>query len=87
MDNEDWPALLAAYEAAIADFSAISRALTSALVDSKSGPDDVQALLAAEARAKDAVTLARMRLVNLWRASQGDFELPPLPTEGDGDHV
>ncbi len=82
-----WPALLADYETAVQEFAQVSRALTAALVDGKSSPEDVQALLAAEARTRDAVALMRMRLVNQWRSSQVDLGTLPLPSENDEQHT
>ena len=63
------PALLGAYETAIAEFQSVSHALTSALVDHNPPDYDFQALVASEEKAREAVVIARMRLIGLWRDS------------------
>lgn len=68
----DWPALLTAYQAALAEFDRTTAALTAALVDRDFDTDDFPALLAAEERAREAVVLTRMRLVDAWRDTQQD---------------
>jgi hypothetical protein len=65
----------------------VSRTLTAALTDGKASNDDVQALLAVEARHKDVLTLMRMRLLNLWRAAQPDLGTLPQPIEDGDEHV
>ena len=82
-DDPDWPQLLTEYQAAIEEFAQVSRALTAALMEGKSAADDIQALLARETSARDAVALTRMRLVNLWRDSQSTVDSPATPTEHD----
>lgn len=74
--NPDWPALLSDYQATLEEFERVSKALTAALIDRESAAADLPALFAAESRARDAVVLSRMRLVNAWRDSQPDFQLP-----------
>ena len=81
------PTLLADYAAAVEDFARVSRALTAALLDGKSAIDDVQALLAAETRAKNSVALMRMRVVNHWRDSQAELGPLSLPIEDDEQHL
>jgi hypothetical protein len=71
--SPDWPGLLHDYEAAIAEFDSVSRALTAALVG-RSADDDVRGLVESEERARETVVLARMRIINLWR--QSGAELP-----------
>ena len=85
--DPDWPTLLADYETAIQEFAQVSRALTAVLMDGKSSPEDVQALLAAEARTRDTVALRRMRLVNQWRSSQAELGTPPPLSEDDEQHT
>jgi hypothetical protein len=75
-DDPDWRALLNDYQATLDEFERISKALTAALVDRDSATEDLPELFAAESRARDAVILARMRLVNAWRDSQPDLRLP-----------
>jgi hypothetical protein len=83
--DSDWPALLRAYESAIAVFERVSRALTTSLNERNASNDDLRALVVAEERARETVVLARMRLINLWRDSGMEFPLPelPLPTASD----
>jgi hypothetical protein len=79
-NNPDWPTVLARYEAALEQFEQASKALTTALVDRGSGAEDFDALLAAEAVARDAVVLTRMRALNAWLAStSSDVDLHNLP--------
>jgi hypothetical protein len=81
--DPDWAKLLAEYEAAVEAFARVSRTLTAALIDGNASNDDVQELFAVESRHKDVVTLMRMRLLNLWRASQTDLDPLPQFTEDD----
>lgn len=67
--NPEWPELLRGYEAAIAEFDGVSRALTAALNDRDANDEDLSALIASEEAARETVILARMRLINLWRES------------------
>jgi hypothetical protein len=67
--DPEWPALLRGYETAIVQFEAVSRALTTALMERNGGDNDLSALVLAEERARETVVLARMRLINLWRES------------------
>lgn len=67
--DPEWPALLRGYETAIAEFEAVSRALTTALMERNACDNDLTALVLAEERARETVVLARMRLINLWRES------------------
>jgi hypothetical protein len=72
--DPEWPKLLSDYEAAIAEFEAVSRALTTTLNERNAGDDDFRALILAEERARETVVLARMRLINLWRESGVELE-------------
>jgi len=83
--DSDWPALLRDYQSAIAEFESVSRALTTSLNERNANNDDLRALVVAEERARETVVLARMRLINLWRDSGMEFQLPelPLPTASD----
>ena len=81
--NPDWPALLSDYQATLEEFERVSKALTAALIDRDSATDDFPELFAAESRAREAVVLSRMRLVNAWRDSQPDFQLPIAAGELD----
>jgi len=77
--DSEWPALLRGYESAIAEFESVSRALTTSLNERNASNDDLRALVAAEERARETVVLARMRLINLWRDSGAEFQLPEMP--------
>jgi len=59
-----WPGLLADYEAAIQAFDLASRNLTAALIARDGLPG---ALIVAEQTAREAVVLARIRLIHHWR--------------------
>jgi hypothetical protein len=65
--STEWPALLRAYEGAIAEFERVSRALMAVLAERNASDDEVRGLVVAEERARETVVLARMRLINLWR--------------------
>ena len=81
--DSEWPALLRDYESAIAEFESVSRALTTSLNERNASNDDLRALVAAEERARETVVLARMRLINLWRDSGAEFQLPGFPLPAD----
>ena len=83
--NPEWPELLRAYQAAIAEFDRVSSALTVALTERSPAEDDFRALVVAEERARETVVLARMRLMNLWRESGAEFERerPPVAAAPD----
>jgi hypothetical protein len=68
-DDPDWPALLTDYEAALEEFERVTKALTAAMLAPGGPNDDHHSLLAAEAAARDAVVLTRMRLMSAWRDS------------------
>ena len=74
--DSEWPALLNDYQAAIAAFEGASRALMDALTERNATDDNLRSLVVAEEGAREAVILARMRLINLWREGA---ELQPLP--------
>jgi hypothetical protein len=74
--DSEWPALLSDYQEAIAEFESASRALMGALTERNATDDNLRQLVVAEERAREAVILARMRLINLWRVSGA--ERPPL---------
>jgi hypothetical protein len=71
----DWPALLRAYETAVAEFEAISRALTSTLTGRNPLDHDLNGLLESEEKAREAVVLARQRIMEQWRRSDADLGL------------
>jgi len=71
--DPEWPALLRGYEAAIAEFESVSRALTTALMERNAADSDLRELVLAEERARETVVLARMRLINLWRESGAEM--------------
>ena len=75
--DSEWPALLGDYQAAIAEFESTSGALMGALTERNATDDSLRQLVDAEERAREAVILARMRLINLWRVSGAD----PVPLE------
>jgi len=83
--DSEWPALLRDYESAIAEFERVSRALTTSLNERNASNDDLRALVVAEERARETVVLARMRLINLWRDSGMEFQLPEFPLPGASD--
>lgn len=68
-----WPVLLGRYEAAIAAYENASRAITTAMTQRNPSELDFDALVVAEVNAKDAVMLARMRLISHWRQSQTEI--------------
>jgi len=76
--DTDWPALLADYQAALEEFERTSRALTAALLHAPGPNGEGVALLAAETRARDAVVLTRMRLMNAWRDSDSQMVVPSI---------
>jgi hypothetical protein len=81
---DDWRALLTEYAHATNLFERASRTLTRALVTSSVPRDEIEALVEAEAKARDAAALARLRLVNLWRATTSaeiDDGMAPLSSE------
>ena len=81
-DHPDWPALLEAYTAALERFERATSALTAALIDRDTSADDLPPLFAAEASARDAVVLARVRIMALWRESQASLDpLSILPNQ------
>ena len=84
--DPDWPILLllVEYKRALTMFEQASDALTGALVDRDTSVDDLPSLFAAEANARDAVVLSRMRIATLWRQSQPNFD-PPLFWRSHGD--
>jgi hypothetical protein len=71
--DSEWPAFLSDYQAAIAAFEDASRTLMAALTDRSATDADLGALLSAEEKTREAVLLARMRLINLWRESGADY--------------
>ena len=83
--DSEWPALLRDYESAIAEFERVSRALTTSLNERNASNDDLRALVVAEERARETVVLARMRLINLWRDSGMQFQLPEIPLPAASD--
>jgi hypothetical protein len=66
---EEWPAILRDYEAAIAEFETVSRALTAALADRFPDDYDFHDLIASEEKARVAVIFARTRIMNRLRDS------------------
>jgi hypothetical protein len=72
--DSEWPALLGDYQAAIAEFESTSGALMGALTERNATDDSLRQLVDAEERAREAVILARMRLINLWRVSGAGLE-------------
>jgi hypothetical protein len=76
-DGSEWPVFLADYQSAIAEFESTSRVLMASLTERNATDDDLRSLVAAEERAREAVILARMRLINLWRVSGAELPLPP----------
>jgi hypothetical protein len=75
----DRRALLTDYQAALAQFDAISEALTHALLQSGGANGQAAALIAAETSARDSVVLYRMRLINACRDSDRQMAVPGIP--------
>ncbi len=78
-ENSEWPRLLADYKSLIEGFDGVSRTLSDALAKPGEANGQLLGLITAEVQARDAVVLARTRLMNLWRDSQADqrSQLPP----------
>ena len=78
-----WRTLLNEYEYAVDLLERGSRTLTQALVTDGVSREEIEALVDAEITAREATASARMRLVNLWRATaQGERNEgmnPPSP--------
>lgn len=66
---DDWRTLLEDYQYAVDLLEHASRTLTVALATDGASRDEIEALIEAETRARDATASARLRLVNLWRAA------------------
>jgi hypothetical protein len=66
---EEWPVILQDYETAIAEFDSVSRALTAALVERNPAELDFHGLVESEEKAREAVVLARARILNRLRES------------------
>jgi hypothetical protein len=73
--GDDWPTLLRAYETAVAEFEAISRALTTTLTARNPLDHDLNGLLESEEKARAAVILARQRIMERWRRSDAELGL------------
>ena len=82
-DDPSWPDLLAGYKEALQVFERSSKALTAALIDRSTSPDDLSIRFAAEAAARDAVVLSRMRIASLWRESEQPLPLPFAQADDD----
>jgi hypothetical protein len=83
--DSDWPTLLANYKVIVDRFEVISRGLVAALDKPGEANGQLAALLAAEAGAREAVVLARTRLMNLWRETQVE-QLSPTSTSETTQH-
>ena len=66
---DNWRTLLEDYEYAVDLLERASRTLTRALLADRAPRDEIEALIEAEMKARDATASARLRLVNLWRAT------------------
>lgn len=77
MDADDWSALQEAYEAAVEEFEPVSRALNAILLERKGLDSKYRALLTAEAGAREAVIVARRRLIDFWRGTRADPKPAP----------
>jgi hypothetical protein len=66
---DDWRALLEEYQYAVDLVERASRTLTRALLTDGLPRDEIEALIEAETKARHATAAARLRLVNLWRAT------------------
>jgi hypothetical protein len=81
---DNWRTLLEEYEYAVALLTRASRTLTRALLTGGIPHDQIEALIEAEIKARDAIASARLRLVNLWRATADghvDDGIKPLSAE------
>lgn len=76
--DEKWPTLLKDYEAALATFENSSRALTSALTERHPADYRFFDLVVAEEKARDAVIVARMRLIARWREEFSGGDSDPI---------
>ena len=65
----NWRALLEHYQYAVDLLERASRTLTRALVSDGAPREEIEALIEAETKARDATASARLQLVNLWRAT------------------
>ena len=70
--DHDWPGLLADFRTALDAFERATAAITAALVERTRSPSELQSLIADEASAREAVTIARNRLMEVWRRYSGD---------------
>jgi hypothetical protein len=77
--EEKWPRLLTDYEAALTAFENASRALTRALVERHPADYRFFDFVVAEETARDAVVVARMRLIERWRDSVRESDDDPGP--------
>jgi hypothetical protein len=68
----DWRTLLSEYEYAVDLLERASRTLTRALVTDAVSREEIEALVDAEIKAREATASARLRLVDLWRATAHD---------------
>jgi hypothetical protein len=66
---DNWRTLLEYYEYAVDLLERASRTLTRALLTDGAPRDEIEALIEAETKARDATASARLQLVNLWRAT------------------
>ena len=84
--GSDWPTLLKDYQAAVKNFESVSNALTATLSAGYPLDTDFLDLIAAEERIREAVILARVRLINRWRDSLEETSpLPVLPSRDRSD--
>jgi hypothetical protein len=66
---DHWRTLLEQYQYGVDLLERASRTLTRALLTDGAPRDEIEALIEAETKARDATASARLRLVNLWRAT------------------
>lgn len=81
---DNWRTLLEQYQYGVDLLERASRTLTRALLTDAAPRDEIEALIEAETKARDATASARLQLVNLWRATadgRGNDGMKLLSTE------
>jgi hypothetical protein len=81
---ENWRTLLEHYQHAVDLLERASRTLTRALSTEGVPRDEIEDLVEAETKARDAAAAARLRLINLWRATargHGNVGMKPPSAE------
>ena len=82
--TDDWRTRLEEYQYSVDLLARASRTLTRALLTDGTPRDEIEVLIEAETNARDATASARLRLVDLWRATANghvEGEMKPLSAE------